>query len=450
MFFIALLLLGTFGLTPGRADEAATLQWSTFMGSSGTDAGRAIMVDGTGNVYVAGYSYATWGLPVNAHAGDEDAFVAKLDSNGSLQWHTFMGSAVGDYGSAIALDVTGNVYMTGYSDATWGTPVNAHAGGRDAFVAKLDSNGFLQWHTFLGSSSYDYCSAIALDVTGNVYVAGGSNATWGTPVNDHAGGDYDAFVAKLDSNGSLQWHTFLGSSSYDYCSAIALDASGNVYVAGHSETTWGLPVNAHAGGDETFAAKLDSSGSLQWHTFMGSSNNDYGTAIALDVSGNVYVAGYSGATWSLPVNAHAGDEDAFVAKLDSSGSLQWNTFMGSSSSDVGLDIALDGSMNVYLAGSSNATWGLPVSAHAGDYDVFAAKIDSSCSLQWNTFMGSSSTDYGSAIVLDGSMNVYLTGSSNATWGLPVNAHAGGDDAFATKLVYDSDDDSGCFIATAAR
>jgi len=113
------------------------------MGSSNTDTGSAIAVDGSGNVYVAGTSNSTWGSPVNAHAGGNDAFAAKLGSSGSLQWNTFMGSSSYDEGSAIALDLSGNVYVAGDSDATWGSPENAYAGGADAFAAKLDSDSDL-------------------------------------------------------------------------------------------------------------------------------------------------------------------------------------------------------------------------------------------------------------------------------------------------------------------
>ena len=125
--------------------------------------------------------------------------------------------------------------------------------------------------------------------------------------------------------------------------------------------------------------------------------------------------------------------------------------MGSSSAEEGLAIAVDWSGNVYVAGYSGATWGSPVNAHTEkSNDAFAAKLDSSGSLQWNTFMGSSSDDVGFAIAVDGGGNVYVAGYSAATWGTPVNAHAGGDDAFAAKLVSDSDGGGGCFITNAAR
>ena len=414
------------------------LSWNTFMGSSNFDSGNAIAVDGAGFVYVAGNSSATWGSPVtvNAHAGKGDAFAAKLNSSGALLWNTFMGSSDLDSGYAIAVDGSGNVYVAGRSNATWGgtATVHGHAGHYDAFAAKLNNSGALLWNTFMGSTDIDEGYAIAVDGAGFVYVAGSSIETWGSPVRAYTW-SYDAFAAKLNSSGALQWNTFLGSPAIDYGNAIAVDGSGNVYVAGHSSLIWGSPVSFPAGDYDAFAAKLNSSGTLQWNTFMGSSGFDSGYAIAVDGAGFVYVAGSSNSTWGSPVNAHAGGTyDAFAAKLDSSGALQWNTFMGSSGFDSGKVIAVDGSDNVYVTGYSDATWGSPVNAHAGGNDAFAAKLNSSGALQWNTFIGSSANDRGNAMAVDDSANVYVAGrSDDATWGSPVSAHAGDYEAFAVKF-----------------
>ncbi|MDY6971657.1 MAG: SBBP repeat-containing protein [Thermodesulfobacteriota bacterium] len=284
------------------------------MGSQGDDRGAAIAVDADGNVCVAGNSFATWGSPINLHAGGEDAFAVKLDSNGAMQWNTFMGSQGDDRGAAIAIDADGNACVAGNSFATWGSPVNSYAGGKDAFVTQLDSGGILQWNTFMGSQGDDHGAAIAVDADGNVCVAGNSFATWGSPVNSYAGGK-DAFVAQLDSGGTLQWNTFMGSQGDDHGAAIAVDGSGDAFIAGTSYATWGSPPNLHAGGEDAFAAKLGISGVLQWNTFMGSSDNDYGYGIAVDWVGNVYVAGTSYATWGSPIDAHSGSTDAFAAHI---------------------------------------------------------------------------------------------------------------------------------------
>jgi CSLREA domain-containing protein len=180
----------------------------------------------------------------------------------------------------------------------------------------------LTWNTFLGAGGNDVGYAIAVDGSGNVYVAGRSSATWGSPVRSHQGGSGDAFVAKLNSSGDLQWNTFLGADNSDYGYGIAVDSSGNIYVAGATFwTSWGSPVRPYTGGFDAFVAKLNGSGALQWNTFLGGSGNEHGKTITLDSSGNVYIGGYSSASWGSPVRAHTGGYDAFAAKLNSSGAL---------------------------------------------------------------------------------------------------------------------------------
>jgi hypothetical protein len=355
------------------------LTWNTFLGGSGTNYGTSITVDGNGNVYVGGYSSATWGTPVQAFGGGSDeAFAAKLNSSGELLWNTFLGGGWSNIGRAIAVDGNGNVYVGGYSNATWGMPVQAFGGGsEDAFAAKLNNSGVLLWNTFLGGSGANEGNSIAVDGIGNVYVAGLSTATWGSPVRAFSGSQ-DAFAAKLNSSGGLAWNTFLGGSGNDRGQSIAVDGNGNVYVGGYSTATWGSPVRAFGGGEDAFAAKINSSGVLLWNTFLGGSGNDRGQSIAVDGNGNVYVGGNSTAIWGSPVQAFSGSSDAFAAELNNSGGLLWNTFLGGSGADYGNSIAVDGNGNVYMGGYSTATWGSPVQAFvSGSYDAFAAVLNSS-------------------------------------------------------------------------
>jgi hypothetical protein len=415
-----------------------TLTWNTFLGSSGgDDFGNAVAVDRSGNVYVVGYSFATWGSPVRAFSGvDNNAFVAKLDTDGNLIWNTFLGSGA-DIGYGVAVDGSGNVYVAGSSSATWGSPVHAFTSGEDAFAAKLDSNGNLIWNTFLGSSAgIDAARAVAVDGSGNIYLAGDSGATWGSPVRAFSGGLNDAFAAKLDSNGNLTWNTFLGGSSADEGDAVTVDGNGNIYVGGYSSAAWGSPMRAFSvGNDDGFAAKLDSNGILTWNTFLGSAGSDSIHAVAVDGSGNVYVAGSSSATWGSPVRAFSGgNSDGFAAKLDSSGALIGNTFLGGSGDDFANSVAVDGNGNVYVAGYSTATWGSPARAFSGGFnDAFAAKLDLNGNLTWSTFLGGSDADVGLGVTIDGADHVYVAGYSLAAWGSPVRAYAGGYDAFVANL-----------------
>jgi len=311
------------------------LQWATFFEYS---IGSAIAVDDSGGIYVAGQSFSSWGCawPINCTvrpytsggAAQYDGFVAKLNPSGILLWNTFLGGVKDDWGNAIVVDDSGNIYVAGGSEAAWGAPVRPYNPGdgtasnaRDAFAAKLNaSDGALQWNTFLGgggsegsSMIYQVFRGIAADGDGNVYLVGDSTSAWScapvactvrsfTPNNLYE--KRDAYIAKLDSNGVLQWNTFLGSDSDDLGKSIAVDVIGNVYVAGTSSDTWGAPGLPFALGPDAFLAKLNSSGALQWNAFLGGYWDYEGNGIAVDDGGTVYVAGNGNTS-----------PDVFVAKM---------------------------------------------------------------------------------------------------------------------------------------
>jgi hypothetical protein len=410
-----------------------TLTWNTFLGSETDDQAFGIALDPAGNVYVAGASDATWGSPLTAHHGGYDIFVAKLDSDGNLVWNTFFGGSDNEFASGIAVDAAGNLYLTGATYETWASPIRGFSGIVDAFAAKIDSTGTLLWNTFLGSAADDSGNAVAVDGRGNVYVSGYSSAAWGSPVAAHNGG-YDAFVAKLDADGALAWNTFLGSSGSDQANAVAVDALENVYVAGFSTATWGSPVRAFDGTvDSGFAAKLDSTGALSWNTFLGGGAAT-ASGITVDATGNVYVTGFCQySSWGSPVRPFSGNQDGYAAKLDANGTLTWNTFLGAvDATTASYAVAVDGSGHVYLGGVSDASWGSPVRPFTDGYQVFAAQLDSDGTLTWNTYLGAT---YGYAIATDSTGYVYEAGVSDATWGSPILPYNSGGlfDAFVAKI-----------------
>jgi hypothetical protein len=299
----------------------------------------------------------------------------KLDSTGAYQWHTFHGSVDDDYGIALALDDSAGIHVTGRSSASWGAPLNAHGGDYDIVVLKLNGSGAYQWHTFHGSSSADEGFGIATDASGNLYITGRSYATWGAPLNNHSG-DSDIVVLKLDSNGAYQWHTFYGSDASDAGFGVAVDhGSGSVYVTGESESDWGEPLHTHDGFHDTFVLKLNTNGAYQWHTFYGSGAADAGLGIAVDGSGNVYVTGYRHDNWVDVCSDFGNLDDIFVLKLDANGVFRWAAFHGSEEVDSGNGIAADGSGNVYVTGAGLNTWGAPLNAHSGNWDIFVLKLD---------------------------------------------------------------------------
>jgi uncharacterized delta-60 repeat protein len=411
-----------------------SLTWNTFLGGSGYDMGWAMAVDTNGNVYMTGYSNAGWGSPVRAFTGGWDCFVAKLAADGTLLWNTFLGgNGDYDYGQAIALDSSGNVYVTGGTNGTWGSPVRAYGGGWDCFVAKLATNGTLLWNTFLGDSADEGGRGMTADSTGNVYVTGYGEASWGSPVRAFTGGD-DAFVAKLAADGTLLWNTFLGGNGNDSGWAMTADSTGNVYVGGESGETWGSPVREYTAGDDAFVAKLAADGTLLWNTFLGGNGNDYLFGMAGDSNGYLYVAGQSYASWGSPVRAYEELDDAFVAKLTTDGGFVWNTFLGGSGSDRGYAVTVDPMEGVYVAGGSDATWGSPFRPYTENDDAFVAKLAFDGTLTWNAFLGGSSSDTGYAVVADLSGGIYVAGTNWDTWGSPIRAYTTGADAFIAKII----------------
>lgn len=425
-----LLVLAALGSLLTAANALAldpTLTWNTFLGGAGYDAGNDIAIDASGNVYVIGQSADTWGAPIRPSAGSYDAFVAKLDSKGALLWNTYLGGSFEDNGFGIAVDASGNVFVTGFAAGTFGAPIRPPAGNHDAFVAKLDSNGALAWNTWLGGVGNDYGSGIAVDASGNISIVGWSGVTWGDPIRAFDGGGYDnAFTAKLDTSGALLWNTFLGPMDAFSHPGIAVDTGGNAYVSGGSPATWGAPIRPWAGAVDAFVAKIDGNGALLWNTFLGGMfSADEGSAIAVDADGNVIIAGWSSMTWGAPIRQlTVGSVDAFAAKLDGNGVLLWNTFLGGMYDDRGFGVAVDAGGAVSVTGKSPGPWGDPIRPYSGApyaVDTFVARLDGNGALLWNTFLGGANHDWGTGIAVDANGNACVTGWSYETWGDPIRA-----------------------------
>ncbi len=461
------------GFELGQYDPAYPLlidplvNWHTYMGSEYNDFAMDLSLDDAGNIYVLGESTASWGSPINLYTGGTDVFVAKLSSNGTRVWNTFMGvPADGDFddmASALAVDGVGNVYITGTSHSSWGEPAAGytHNGADDAFVAKLDTNGNLLWNVFLGSDDDDNGEGIAVDSSGNVYVSGSSMADWyiteQTLVFHHTSSWVrDVFVAKLNTSGALIWNRFMGGEYNDISSGLAVDSSGSIYVTGYSYGPWLLDLNGEThvpvapftdGGVDVFVARLNNDGTGVWNTFMGSSEDDISEDIAVDGSGSVYVTGRSFASWGSPVNLFvtpAGGvqpTNAFAARLDGGGILQWNTFMsGQEVGAGGQSIIADNEGNLYVTGiSSGDTWGTPVIVTGDDPSfsggAFVVNLSTAAGTeQWNAFLGGGFSDNGMGIALDGSGDIYVAGSSIRSWGNPVNLFTGSnDDVFVARI-----------------
>jgi hypothetical protein len=308
--------------------------------------------------------------------------VVKLSSAGEQLWCTRLGG-YGDQGKGIAVDVSGDVYVTGFTSTpgwTSGGHDTTYNGERDGFVAKLDSQGALLWSTYLGGTRLDGGIGIALAASEGVYVMGYTDSPdWTSGGFDTSyDGDRDAFVTKLSSSGAHVWSTYLGGSYPDWRGGIGVDTSGNVYVAGSD----GL-------------AKLTSTGEFLWSAYLGGAY----CGIAVDTLGDIYVTGGHG----------------FVAKLNSEGEDLWSTLLGGTDDTYAYGIVVDTSGDVYVAGETHSdgwTSGGADTSLNGDTDSFVVKLNSSGEHLWSTYVGYSGPDGAYGITVYKSESVYITGWSS--------------------------------------
>lgn len=444
------------------------LGWNTFLGATQRDESYDLAMDSSGNIYVVGLSYNTWGTPVQAHAGNGDGFLAKLNSQGALVWSTFLGGS--GYDKAYSVEVAGDsVYVAGLSLEAWGTPIRPFSGGdADAFVARLSAvDGVRSWHTFLGGTDFDdTLGGLDVDAHGYVYVAGNSLVGWGAPVVTHTvGQSSDVFVARLAPTGVLSWHTFMGAAYQaadlggDYGRDLVTDGS-YVYVAGHSDFTWGAPLRPFGGGvRDAFLTRLTAStGALDWHTFLGGSDDDIGLEVTLSGEA-VFVAGQSSATWGTPVRPYSPHGyDGFVVRVTPAGQLSWNTFLGRGVNeppvttsdpvpnaneayfDVIRGLAAGPNGHLYAVGDSSHGWGSPMRPFSVGPDAFVAQVNETTgALGWLTFLGGSQEDMGHALAVTSTdpPTLYVAGSSFATWGAPLRPFSDTDpnytDAYVARL-----------------
>jgi Beta-propeller repeat len=399
-----------------------------------------------------------------------------------LTYSSYLGGSEDDEGNGIAVDASGNVYVTGQTASlnfpvTGGVFQSVNAGSEDVFVTKFDPAGNeLVYSSYLGGSNFDSGQGIAVDGGGNAYLTGytcssdfpttpGAFRTTYSGTNGDCevyGGD--AFVTKLNPGGSaLVYSTYLGSSGSDIGYAISVNASGNAYVTGlagaaNFPTTPGAAQDVFGGGFDAFAAELEPDGSgLVYSTFAGGKYGDLAYAIALDRSGDAFIGGYTNSP-NFPVTSQAfqttlnAPTAGFVTKLNPQGTaFTYSTYLGGSGSGVApcatcvTGIALNPAGAAFISG---LTWetNFPVTRGAfqpkfagGYHDAFVAELNAGgTALQYASYLGGNGDDGAVAIALDGAGNIYLRGNTYST-NFPVTSNAfqstnaGGSDSFLAQV-----------------
>ncbi len=457
------------------------LPYATFLGGSDYDNGYGIAVDGAGQAYITGETRSA-DFPASLGPGYDtsynggtcaptpcpDAFVVKLDAAGTaLLYATFLGGSDDDWGTGIAVDGAGQAYVTGTTlsadfPASLGPGYDTSFNGvtailcPDAFVVKLDAAGtHLIYATFLGGNHNDWGYGIAVDGAGQAYVTGSTQSAdfpaslgpgYDTSFNGYWG--TDAFVVKLDAAGAhLLYATFLGGRWWEQGYGIAVDAAGQAYVTGGTDSAdfpagpgYDIVFNGggYGGTYDAFIVKLDAAGThLLYATFLGGGYSDYGYAIAVDGAGQAYVTGDTtsadfpaGPGYDTSFNGlddcpdYANCGDAYVVKLDAAGTtLRYATFLGGSNRDGGSGIAVDGAGQAYVTGHTSSA-DFPASLGpgydtsfngGGDWgDAFVVKLDATGThLLYATFLGGYRSDWGNGIAVDGAGQAHVTGRTDS-------------------------------------
>jgi hypothetical protein len=347
---IVLLTLPTWAQTPVFEGTIGSAKPATYNDQTQV---TGVVVDAVGTTYVTGIfrGSLTLGSTTLTSVGDYDVYVAALDAAGAYRWAVQAGGRQGDSSTGLALDGSGNLYVGGYTEsreATFSTfTVRNESYGGSVFVAKLSPTGTWLRVSQAGGAgnNYTYGGRIAVDAAGNAYITGqlrGWDIRFGaTSVANE--GAYNAFVAKLDPAGNWQWAVVEGGDGYDSGSSIALDGSGNIYVTGIFWSTaarFGTTLLRNAGyrGD-IFVAKLDASGHWLWAARGGSNVDEGGAAIAVDQAGNAYVTGNitgeSAQFGAIVLPKKDASSDLFVGKLSAAGNWQWVVSGGGAGEDSG-------------------------------------------------------------------------------------------------------------------
>lgn len=408
---------------------------------------RAYQVEGNQQREVP-VSYRVHGQNVSFALGNYD-HLQKLVIDPVLTYSTYLGGNGGDTAYSLAVDASGDVYVTGVTASTNfpSTPGKfqpTEAGAGDIFIAEFNPTATgLLFSTFLGGTGTDTPAQILLSGD-NIFLVGSTTSQnfpftpipANTPQSElqffqtNYAGNQDAFLTELKSDGSaLVYSRYLGGTGADFGNALAIDASGNAYVVGSTRSTDLITKNpiqlGNVGQSDIFVTEVSPIGEVIYSTYLGGTLNDYGTGIAVNSAGDVIVSGYTFSkdfpTQDALQSTLAGVSDLFVAKFTpGSNTLIFSTYLGGSSTDRSSGMVVDANENIFITGDTQSP-DFPVTPNAyqstlnGTDNAFLTKFAPGGSLLvFSTYLGGSLTDQASALSLDAAGNIYLTGFTQSS------------------------------------
>jgi hypothetical protein len=408
LFFGAPACDGACALTAGTCRD--TELWGTL----DTDVATAVTVDFQGNVYVAGFTYAA--MDGQVHAGNVDAFLSKFNRYGVRQWTRLWGGTGDDAVADLAVDASGNIYVTGRTTVAFDGQTGV--GSWDAYLTKWSENGVKAWTRVWGTTGSDQAGAVTTDTLGNIYVTGSVRGALSGQV--WAGWD-DVFLVRFDALGNRTLTRQWGSAQGDGGAALALDGLGNLYLAGHAEGAFGGEL--HAGSHDAFLMKVSAStGDPAWTRFWGTSAGDAATGVVV-AGGGVFVCGETAG--ALDGNLAAGGRDLFLTRFTADGERSWTRQRGTAADDWANALVVAPTGFVTLVGGTTGV--LDGQPNAGGTDIAALRYDLDGNHQWTRAWGSAAEDYGHAMAADAGGHVWIAGGTGGALNGRINT--GDSDAF---------------------
>jgi hypothetical protein len=349
-----------------KNDSSGDLLWSHRIGGSQWDEAFSIALDVAGNAFVGGHTSSDL---FGAHAGGSDGFIIKYDASGNEIWSRQFGTDWNDRIVSVAVDPAGSAYAAGYTSRpfSFDPPVPQTS---DAYLVKYDASGDLLWSRQFGSDRSDRLQSVAVDASGNAYITG---YTSGDLDGTNAGGD-DAFFTKYDASGNLMWTRQFGTSVGDAGLSVAIDGVGNAYITGITQGNlgganqggWDVFLTKYdLLGNLLWSRQIGTAVDERGVTPGGVKAVN---SVALDEAGNAYICG---ATLGSLGGRNAGALDVFLSKFDPSGNLLWSQQIGTPSNDQPGSVVVDESGAVYISGFTQGDFG---AGNGGGYDVFLAKF----------------------------------------------------------------------------
>lgn len=445
-----------------KYDASGNPQWAVSYGNTGNETSTGLATDASGNVYITGYygsgTTLTMGATILTNSGNNDWYVAQVNSSGVVQWAKRFGGTGNDYATGIKTDNSSNVVVTGYfssSTMAVGSTTLATTGSNDCFITKLSSLGTVSWAVKFGGTSSDISNAVSIDGSGNIFTTGAFNSATvaiGTTTLTNAGTTsyQDLFVCSYSPAGAPLWAGSIGSNLNEIAYGIAADASGNIYVPlAYTSPTLAVGTStytngSYSGSQDYIIAKLNGAGTALWSSSSSSNAStvwgEIPYAAAANSAGDVVFGGGTGSGFTVgtvTMNSTGGD-DAFFVRYSAAGTPNWGKNIGTVQGTNGTSVWADASGNVYVCGSYNTSTmivGASTLRNSGLSDAFLGKYDVNGNPLWMLDIGNSGNDYANAVAEDGSGNVFVAGyfaSSALAIGSTTLTNAGSNDSYLAK------------------